>query len=387
MTVSRSVAVVLLALLASPLVASAAGAPGVPTAIHHYEPVVMSAPAAGTAALRKGASLSLSFSTLGRQFDLELEPSDLFVEGAQVHWVDDHGTVDEPAASTGTFVRGRVAGESGSWVRLRVNGNELSGIVASDKELYFIEPARDFFGAKGAGKSIAYRLSDTDPAPLGACAAHAPGRAAFARGSAGGSGITKLWPHAVTRELAGQADVGSAALVADKRAQIGIVADFQYFNGITGRAGHGASSAADMAAVMNAVDGIYQSELGVAVQIRSTTVYTTADDPFTDTADYNALLNEFSTFHDNNDQTPQQILYGADLAHLFTGRDLSGSVIGVAWLGQLCQSYWGSGLSEDFNPSLYVKTLLVAHEMGHNFGAPHDNQSGSACASTPAPSS
>ena len=68
----------------------------------------------------------------------------------------------------------------------------------------------------------------------------------------------------MTRELAARADIGTAALVADKRAEIGIVGDFEYFSG------HGDKSAADLAATINAVDGIYQSELGVAMQIRST---------------------------------------------------------------------------------------------------------------------
>ncbi|HSP96713.1 MAG TPA: M12 family metallo-peptidase [Candidatus Dormibacteraeota bacterium] len=382
MTAFRSTALALFAALVASS-AFAAGGPGVPAAIRHYEPVVLAAPDAGTAAGPKaGGPLALSFRTLGRQFDLDLEPSDLFAQGARIRWVGDSGTFEEPAAAVGSFFRGRVAGESGSWVRLRVDGGEMSGIVASAGELYFLEPARNFFGAKAAGRSIAYRLSDTDPAPLGSCAAHAPGRQAFTRSTT--HAVAKAWPHPATRELAAQADVGSAAAVAGKRALVGVVADYQYFAGITGRAGHGDNSAADLAAIINAVDGIYQAEIGVAMQISSTTVYTTPDDPFTDTSDYNALLNEFSTFHDNNDNTPSQILYGADIAHLVTGRDLSGSVIGVAWLGSLCGGYWGSGLSEDFSTSLYVMTLLLAHEMGHNFGAPHDHESGSPCVAEPA---
>ena len=98
-------------------------------------------------------------------------------------------------------------------------------------------------------------------------------------------------------------------------------------------------------------------------------------------------MNEFSTYHDNNDNTPSQTLYNCDLAHLVTGRDLNGNVIGLSWLGTLCGGYWGSGISQDFSSSHYVMTLLLAHEMGHNFGAPHDNQRARCVPASPAPSS
>ena len=375
MTFARSLALtVLVALFVSSAVAASEKPPGVPKAIRHYESVAIAAPAAGTSAFKTGGATSISFATLGRQFDLELEPNDVFASNAVVHWVDDAGTVDEPPALEGSFYRGRVAGEQGSWVRLRVDGGELNGIVASKGELYFVEPAPRYFGAWAAGQSIAYRLSDVDPTPLGVCAADEPEHLSFSRqlrGAPHGTGKTQL--HLASSALADGGGVGGAAVVADKRAELGIVADWQYYNGITGRAGHGANSASDLAAIINAVDGVYQSEIGVAMQIRSLTVYTTANDPFTDTADYSALLNEFSTFHDNNDNTSGQLLYGSDLAHLITGRDMSGNVIGYSWVGTVCQSYAGTGVSEAFNNSLYIMTLLLAHEMGHNFGARHDN--------------
>lgn len=349
-------------------------APGVPSSIHHYEMVQMEAP--GVARAAEQAVLSLS--TLGRQFDVQLEPADLFASGARVVWDDGDTRFEEPPAGVGQFFRGHLVGEPGSWARLRLDGGELMGIVASAGELYFFEPARHFFGPAAVGQSVAYRLSDTDPLPLGACAAHGPPQRSFAGARTVLPG--KVWPRGVSREPAAPAHPGGAAgtaLTVSALAEIGMVADYQYFNK------HLGDSAADIAALINAVDGIYEADVGVTLRIRSTIVYTAAADPFSETTDYGALLNEFSTFHDANDDTPSQILYGADVAHLMTGRDLDGSIIGVAWMSGLCASFWGSALSQDFTTNFYVMTLLVGHEMGHNFGAPHDNESGSPCASTP----
>jgi hypothetical protein len=269
----------------------------------------------------------MSFTTLGRQFDVELEPSDLFTADARVQLVGANGVVQQVPVSRGNFFRGVVTGEDGSWVRLGIEGDELSGIVATNDEVYFLEPARHFFGAKAAGRSVAFRLSDTDPAPLGACAAHAPARPAFARNIIGGS---KVWPHAMTRELAARAERGGGP----RRER----ADRARPDRTRSRADRRA----------RAGDRTRSSGQAWALRLRaeaarSTVIFTTADDPFTDTTDYNTLLNQFSTYHDNNDNTPSQTMYNCDLAHLVSGRNFNGDG-DSAWLGTLCGGYWGSGI-------------------------------------------
>src|SRR5262249_23215975 len=161
--------------------------------------------------------------------------NDVFADNAVVHWVGDSGTVDERPSFEGNYYRGRVTGEDDSWVRLRVDGGELNGIVASKGELYFVEPAKNYFGTWAAGHSIAYRLSDVDDTPLGICPTDPDPRLSFGRHTLGASHATdKGQLTGAAGALADGGGVGGAAVVADKRAELGIVADWQYYNGIPG---------------------------------------------------------------------------------------------------------------------------------------------------------
>jgi hypothetical protein len=74
-----------------------------------------------------------------------------------------------------------------------------------------------------------------------------------------------------------------------------------------------------------------------------------------------------------------------DVAHLFSGKNFSGNFIGLAEVAVVCnvpgRSY---AVSEDFG-SQFLRTELLAHELGHNFAALHDDQigcSGVSCSGT-----
>ena len=65
------------------------------------------------------------------------------------------------------------------------------------------------------------------------------------------------------------------------------------------------------------------------------------------------------------------------LLHLVSGRDFDGSTAGLAWVGSLCSnSGYGTGVTNAFDSNV-LTAVVVAHELGHNFGANHDEQQNS----------
>nr|WP_206663263.1 M12 family metallo-peptidase [Ningiella ruwaisensis] len=118
---------------------------------------------------------------------------------------------------------------------------------------------------------------------------------------------------------------------------------------------------------LNVADGIFSEQLGVSIKLFDTVELSnngslTSSDPIT-------LIQNLVNVNIPN----------PGLRHLFTGKNLNGSTVGIAYVGSLCGQF-SVGITQRIGA---LTSIVFAHELGHNFGAPHDNQSGSVCASTP----
>lgn len=311
--------------------------------------------------IRGAGPVTLSFDALGSSFDLRLETNVRLLS-----------TASRNASPDGLAIyRGRMAGNPDSWARIVVFDGMPRGIVWDGEQMFAIESPGD--SIVQASSPIIFRLADTYIEP---------GTMSCGAKSLSGNGA------AMYGKLIGELKTAAAqAPGAVSEINFGAIGDFEF----TSAEGGDAAAAAAIIDRLNRVDGIYSQEIGVQINVPfletfsdpADNPFTTPVDPMTNETDPSLLLDELATYRDN---TPAHSSQG--LTHLYTGRDLDGSTVGIAYsgigngTGVLCHPSAGAGLSEG-NRTPMFDSLIAAHEIGHNFGAPHDGDMGGACASEP----
>jgi len=289
------------------------------------------------------ATTTVSFEASGRVIVLDLVRNDRLVAKirTRLQLTDDELTV----------YKGTMRSIPGSWARVSIDGGQLSGVIWDGADLLLIDRIDRLEGISAAGvekdRFAVVRAADIE-LPID-----------------DGVHLDKLLHSAVTRAKTYAATVGPdfGAI------SLGIVIG----DGVDGSVGGEEVQAAIEWA--NIVDGLFTEQVDIHLDLEHIENLTGMPNLFAST-DPSALLTELRNMKSSNAN-----LSGLGLTHLVTRNDLDGTTRGTAMIASACGPAAGVGLTEIRGGNL--DALIMAHEIGHNLGAPHDNEEGSACEATP----
>ena len=255
----------------------------------------------------------------------------------------DKGVIALPREDCFTY-SGYLKGNEKNYARLNIHSDKLSANIIDNGRSMYIEPLKKFVHGSPSNKYVVYKRGDDLPIQ-GYCSASAP--AAIQ-----------------AQEKLGALEAPQAADC--RKIEIATESDWENYNqGIT---------ATDILENLNFVEPLYQVIYGAAIVVKYQHEWATSSDPYTQTAacgnNGSDRLSEFRTYWQNNFSWVKR-----DINILYSGIDFDGSTIGCAFVGVFASStsdacygvcMWVKSYSDEQRES------LVAHEMGHIFGAQHD---------------
>lgn len=287
---------------------------------------------------------------------------------------------DAAIAEQGRHFGGQLVGQENSWLRISQLAGKWSGIVSLAGTSYIIEDLdASVDSSLPAHNKQRHSTHVLSAKPTGALAAAATVCATDANLGTANSSAPRKSHSALSPPTAQQVQFDSiCATTVDgvcMFAEMEFVFDLEFQQ----RLGDGAQGTA--AAIINMAEGFYENDLRVSFD--TITVQFLNADLFSSSTTANTLLVDI-----RDKKRARQLPFIKNeraLLHVVTGRYFRNGTAGIAYTGVLCDGT-GNGvgtsqlLSGHGTNQAALTALVVAHEIGHNFGANHDGASGNTCA-------
>ena len=245
--------------------------------------------------------------------------------------VDNNGA----ALTTGIITyTGKIKGDKDSWVRLTKGASSIDGIISRFGKRFRVQQSNN-------GLISVKPLADNHDL-----------RVTLTSNGGNRNSLSNTYRSEVTRV-----------------AKIGVVVDSKYNDR------HNGNGLAYALSIINAVDGIYREEFGLALQVETAIdIRDAVNDPFDfGSVDIETMLRGFRDYRMHSNLLGSSV----SLAHLFSGNRAIDEPVGLAWIDTACRSDgYDVGISTPYQHDI----LLAAHEIAHNLGALHDSET--ACAAS-----
>lgn len=232
-------------------------------------------------------------------------------------------------------------------VRLTIDWDYLYGYIALSGDKLNIEPLRNYVPGAPRDHIVVYRQSDLLELPPVLCEAE---------------NAVKSRRKGKQQETYGETrSVGECLEV-----EIALADDWLMYqdhnSSVTDVENHNIG-------VMNNVQGNYDNEFADELHYEIVEIWIStcsSCDPWTSSTNSSTLLSSFSNWAGSG------FVNNHDVANLWTDRDFNGPTVGVAWLEGVCFDNWKYATCQDFTANPNFLRVLLAHELGHTFGAFHD---------------
>ena len=261
--------------------------------------------------------------------------------------------------STAQHFSGFINQNPDSWVRLSHIKNQWQGVVSIDGNIHNITPSNST--ADTEGNIVVSSLPPERSTPL----------------QCGATNTLSPQTFSAAKTIENQT-INYSTLCTDTINGICIVAELElaFDQAFQSRYPDNAEDQAN--SLINIVEGYYINDMNIGFnQITSELLSTITFSPSTDAL---SLLGDIQSKKANQQLT--FIKNDAALFHLITGREFDTSTVGVAYLGALCDTNGFSvGTSQLVSGNIPLTALVVAHEIGHNMGASHDDPANEICES------
>ena len=320
-----------------------------------YEVIRMKLSDIETQARQSSEPLELNLS--GVRYYFELVPRDLRSPRYRAEVTGEDGVRRQlPPPPVTTYKGTAVVGQEVVQARFTITNNRFEGVVFTPGDWHYIEPLRNYLQSVESAELVVYRQSDIKPGQEWRC----------------GASNLKRGIH--------QIDQAAIDTTTTYTVEVATDADYEYVQALGGPD----AAKREIMSIMNMVEGVYEQELKLKLEIVYQHTWATRNYPYPYNTGTNGddLLNRFKEYWNKNFFSE-----GYDLAHLWTGKDTlervdedgqKKKIGGLAWIGVVCggrfnRSRDSYGFSQRGNIGLH-KFIAPAHEVGHNFGAVHPDQ-------------
>ena len=284
----------------------------------------------------------------GVDYDLDLSPHSVRGDNYQLMDTDQNGVLHPVAPGPILTKRGVVVGQNGSIVAASLTEGLEAAIYFQDESAIYVLPVSQEVAGAPANLHVVYHSDDVLALPENACGlddlygGNVPASPDYSRGAPKVDCTGGLWI-----------------------CELAVDSDWEYFLDL----GSVAAAEARINQVINTINVQYERDVSIAHEIVYLETHSTNNDGYS-TNDPSALLGQFRNYWNNNRTNVDR-----DVAQLFTGRNMSGSVIGIAFLSVICIRSSAYSVVENIG-NASCRSDLSAHELGHNWSAQHCSCSG-----------